>query len=56
MNIHDKINIRQLAHEFPIIGRKEMQERFRKLKIGQSGDLMNQMDFRGKVLVNGVIV
>ena len=56
MNIHDKINIRALAREFPIIGRKEMQERFRKLKIGQSGDLMNQMDFRGKVLVDGLMI
>jgi hypothetical protein len=56
LNIHQKINFRQLAKEFPIIGKKEMGERFRKLKIGVTGDLLGQMDFRGKVLVNGVMV
>lgn len=56
LNIHQKINIRQLAKEFPIIGKKEMAERFRKLKIGDSGDLLNDMTFRGKVLVNGVML
>jgi len=56
LNIHDKINIRQLAKEFPLIGKKEMADRFRKLKIGQSGDLLNEMQFRGKVLVNGVML
>ena len=33
-----------------------MADRFQKLRIGQSGDLLNQMDFRGKVLVNGVML
>jgi hypothetical protein len=56
MNIHDKINMRALAAEFPVIAKKEMVERFRKLKIGQSGDLLDGMSFRGKVLVNGVMV
>lgn len=56
LNIHQKINIRQLAKEFPEIGKKEMADRFRKLKIGQSGDLLNDMTFRGKVLVNGVML
>jgi hypothetical protein len=56
MNIHDKINMRALAAEFPVIAQKEMVERFRKLKIGQSGDLLDGMSFRGKVLVNGVMV
>lgn len=56
MNIHDKINIRALAREFPIIGEKEMRERFRKLKIGSTGDLMNQMQFRGEVLIDGVMI
>jgi hypothetical protein len=56
MNIHDKINMRALAKEFPVIAKKEMVERFRKLKIGQSGDLLDGMSFRGKVLVNGVMV
>lgn len=56
LNIHQKINIRQLAKEFPIIGKKEMGERFRKLKIGSSGELLETMDFRGKVLVNGVML
>lgn len=56
LNIHQKINIRALAKEFPEIGRKEMGERFRRLKIGQSGDLLNDMSFRGKVLVNGVML
>lgn len=56
MNIHDKINMRALAKEFPVIAKKEMVERFRKLKIGQSGDLLEGMDFRGKVLINGVMV
>lgn len=56
LNIHQKINIRALAKEFPLIGKKEMADRFQKLRIGQSGDLLNQMDFRGKVLVNGVML
>jgi hypothetical protein len=56
LNIHDKINIRQLAKEFPEIGRKEMQERFKKLKIGATGELLDTMDFKGKVLVNGVML
>lgn len=56
LNIHQKINIRQLAKEFPEIGKKEMADRFRKLKIGQSGDLLNDMSFRGKVLVDGVML
>jgi hypothetical protein len=56
LNIHDKINIRQLAKEFPEIGRKEMQERFKKLKIGSTGELLDTMSFRGKVLANGVML
>lgn len=56
LNIHQKINIRKLAKEFPLIGKKEMADRFRKLRIGQSGDLLNDMTFRGKVLVNGVLL
>lgn len=56
MNIHQKINMRALAKEFPVIAKKEMVERFRKLKIGQTGDLLEGMDFRGKVLINGVMV
>ena len=56
LNIHQKINIRALAKEFPIIGKKEMADRFQKLRIGQSGDLLNEMNFRGKVLVNGVML
>ncbi len=56
LNIHDKINIRALAKEFPLIGKKEMADRFRKLKIGQTGDLLNDMSFRGKVLVNGIML
>ena len=56
LNIHQKINIRALAKEFPIIGKKEMGDRFRQLRIGQSGDLLNDMTFRGKVLVNGVML
>jgi len=56
INIHDKINIRALAKEFPEIAKKEMGERFRTLKIGVTGDLLNGMNFRGKVLVNGLMV
>lgn len=56
LNIHQKINFRALAKEFPIIAKKEMVERFRKLKIGQSGSLLNDMSFRGRVLVNGIVV
>lgn len=56
LNIHQKINIRALAKEFPEIGRKEMVDRFRKLKIGATGELLDSMSFRGKVLVNGVMV
>lgn len=56
LNIHQKINIRQLAKEFPEIGKKEMVDRFRKLKIGASGELLDTMSFRGKVLVNGVML
>lgn len=56
LNIHQKINIRQLVKEFPEIGKKEMVERFAKLKIGSSGDLLNDMSFRGKVLVDGVML
>jgi hypothetical protein len=56
LNIHQKINLRALAKEFPVIAKKEMAERFRKLKIGQSGLLLNDMSFRGKVLVNGIVV
>lgn len=56
LNIHQKINIRQLVKEFPEIGKKEMVERFAKLKIGSSGDLLNDMNFRGKVLVDGVML
>jgi hypothetical protein len=56
LNIHQKINIRQLAKEFPEIGKKEMADRFRKLKIGSSGELLDTMSFRGKVLVNGVML
>lgn len=56
LNIHQKINIRQLAKEFPEIGKKEMIERFQKLKIGQSGELLDTMSFRGEVLINGVLL
>lgn len=56
LNIHQKINIRQLAKEFPIIGKKEMSERLRKLRIGVSGEFESSMTFRGKVLVNGVML
>jgi|GEM_PF-2014556 len=56
LNIHEKINFRALAREFPIIAKKEMAERFRKLKIGDSGALERDMTFRGKVLVNGIMV
>ncbi|WP_057935870.1 hypothetical protein [Algoriphagus resistens] len=56
LNIHQKIAIRALAKEFPEIGRKEMGERFLKLRIGVTGDLLGQMDFRGKVLVNGLMI
>lgn len=55
-NIHQKINIRSLVNDFPKIGKKELNERFKKLKIGQSGDLQNDLKFRGKVLVNGVMM
>jgi hypothetical protein len=56
LNIHQKINIRQLAKEFPIIGKKEMGERLRKLKIGVTGEFESSMTFRGEVLVNGVLL
>ncbi|AWW32451.1 hypothetical protein DN752_21150 [Echinicola strongylocentroti] len=55
-NIHQKINIRALAKEFPKVADKQFQERFRKLKIGVTGELMNSMGFRGSVLVDGVMV
>jgi hypothetical protein len=56
LTINDRINIRALAREFPKIAKKEMAERFRKLKIGVTGDLLDGMSFRGKVLVNGLMV
>jgi hypothetical protein len=56
LTINDKINIRALAKEFPEIAKKEMGERFRKLKIGVTGDLLDGMSFRGTVLVNGLMV
>lgn len=56
LNIHEKINFRALAKEFPEIAKKEMTDRFRKLKIGATGALLDDMSFRGKVLVNGVMV
>lgn len=37
LNINQKINIRGLVEEFPKIGKKEFLERFRKLKIGDTG-------------------
>lgn len=55
-NIHQKINMRQLVKEFPVIGKKEMRERLRRLKIGVTGELENSMDFRGKLLVDGVLI
>lgn len=55
-NIHQKINIRALAKDFPTIAKKEMRDRFRRLKIGATGELESSMDFRGKVLVNGVLL
>lgn len=56
LNIHQKINFRALAKEFPVIAKKEMADRFLRLKIGQSGTLLNEMSFRGKVLVNGILL
>ncbi len=56
LNIHQKINLRALAREFPPIAKKEMGDRFRKLKIGQTGELQNTMTYRGKLLVNGVLL
>lgn len=56
LNIHQKINMRQLVKEFPVIAEKEMAQRFRSLKIGETGDLERDMSFRGKLLVNGVMV
>jgi hypothetical protein len=56
LNIHQKINFRALAKDFPIIAQKEMAARFLKLNIGQSGSLLNDMSFRGRVLVNGIVL
>lgn len=56
LNIHQKINFRALAKEFPIIAKKEFHQRFRKLRIGSTGALEKEMAFRGKVLVNGVVI
>lgn len=56
MNIHDHINIKQLIAEFPAITYKEFQARFRKLKIGHTGDFANDFDVIAKESGNGMIV
>jgi hypothetical protein len=56
MNIHDKINLRGLVSDFPKIGEKEFGNRFRKLKIGDTGELENTLRIMGKLSGSSVIM
>jgi hypothetical protein len=52
MTIHDKINLRGLAQEFPRISEKEFKERFRRLKIGSTGAFESNFKVTGKASLN----
>lgn len=41
LSINQKINLRGLVEEFPRIGKKEFLERFRRLKIGSTGQFVS---------------
>lgn len=56
MNLHDKINIRGLAEEFPKIGRKEFIERFRRLKIGVTGDFADSFSVASQMKGNQIVL
>ncbi len=48
LNIHQKINIKGLAEQFPQITVKEFRKRIQKLKIGSSGDFERSFKATGK--------
>lgn len=56
MTLHDKINVRGLAEEFPKIGRKEFLQRFRRLKIGVSGDFANSFQVISQMKGNQIVI
>ncbi len=56
MNLHDRINIRGLAEEFPKIGRKEFLARFRKLKIGVTGNFESSFSLISQMKGNQLIM
>jgi hypothetical protein len=56
MTLHDKINVRGLAEEFPKIGRKEFIQRFRRLKIGSTGDFANSFQVASQMKGNQIIL
>jgi hypothetical protein len=56
LSINQKINLRGLVEEFPRIGLKEFRQRFRKLKIGDTGNFESSFQVHSAIKGNYSVV